>query len=91
MSKVTANDVNGNEVIVYAAQFNQRGGVESIYIKNGQYMQWVHATDYDVSVADGQQPVEQPGVMSKDTMLKPTTMQTKAPAVNPEPSKITKK
>lgn len=86
MAKVTAIDANGNDVPVLQAQFNNRGEVESFLTVQGKHQKWVHAREYNVTVEDGEQPVEQPGLMTKDTRLKANKVLRKteaAPAADP--------
>ena len=86
MAKVTAKDANDNDVPVYQAQFNNRGEVESFLTVDGRHQKWVHARDYNVTVEDGEQPVEQPGLMTKDTRLNAKKVLQKteaAPAADP--------
>lgn len=86
MAKVTAKNGDGADVPVLQAQFNNRGQVESFLTVVDTHQKWVHARDYKVTVEDGEQPIVQPGIMTKDTQLKgnETLKKTEAaPAADP--------
>lgn len=74
MAKVTAINAEGQNVPVHQAQFNNRGEVESFLTSTpAGHQVWVHARDYTVTVDDAaDQPDLTPGIMTKDTTLKPS-------------------
>lgn len=84
MAKVTARNADGQEVAVHQVQFNNLGEVESFLTTlTSGHKAWVHARDYDIDVIEGaDQEFEQPGVMTKDTALKPHEQINKAAPLN---------